>query len=117
MSDQRRPQRDELLLQLERHRLIDDLPYVLAQLDLELVAAAAPRAIVQVRLRLHHLRVREHAVEVRLHQLLALLARDLVHPSSPTADSASCAFRIRRPLCSRDITVPTGMSRICAASW
>jgi uncharacterized protein YcgI (DUF1989 family) len=38
------------------------------------------------------------------------------HDVVPTACSASSRFRIRRPRCSRDMTVPIGISRICAAS-
>ena len=58
-------------------------------------------------------------VEVGLHPLLALLAgiRLDAHQAPPTACSASDDFRIRRPRCRRDMTVPIGMSRICAASW
>ena len=63
------------------------------------------------------LRRRQLTVEEWLKQLLALLARVEHQESSPTAASASDCFRIRRPRWRRDITVPIGTSRICAASW
>src|SRR5205807_9931598 len=92
------------------------LAHELPQMLLEAVTLAAVRAEIEVGLGLRTLRVAEHTVEVRLHQLFAVLAGNLAHASSPTADSAIACFRIRRPRCRRDITVPTGMSRICAAS-
>ena len=58
-------------------------------------------------------RVGELAVEVALQQLLARVARRMAHE---IASSASFCFSSRRPRCSRDITVPIGMSRIWAAS-
>src|SRR5919199_2442517 len=85
----------------------------MAQVDLELVPLRAPGAALEMLLGLTHLRRRERAVEVRLHQLLALVA-DVHHVR--TALSARFFFRIRLPRCKRDMTVPTGMSRICAAS-
>ena len=63
----------------------------------------------------------ELAVEVGLEQLLALLARSARTRASlrlpDRRDSASSPLRMRRPRCRRDMTVPIGMSRICAASW
>ena len=53
------------------------------------------------------------AVQVALEQPLALAAVVVTHW---TASSASCAFSSRRPRWSLDMTVPIGMSRICAAS-
>ncbi len=62
-------------------------------------------------LRLRNLGVGELAVEVALEQLLAFVA-----VGHATASSASFALSNLRPLWSRDITVPIGTSRICAAS-
>src|SRR5919204_6023598 len=82
---------------------------------LEAVALPAVRALVEMLFSLGALRVRQDAVHVRLHPLLALVA--VAHQLSlPTAESAMACFRIRRPRCKRDMTVPIGMSRICAAS-
>ena len=65
-------------------------------------------------------RFREDVVEVRLHHLFAVRARIDVAaahaPASSNAVSASAPLRIRLPRWSLDITVPTGMSRIWAAS-
>ena len=66
-----------------------------------------------MRLGLLDLGVRELAIEVALQQLLARVARSVAHE---IASSASCCFSSRRPRCSRDMTVPIGMSRIWAAS-
>src|SRR5262249_4628396 len=119
--EQGRPQRGEPLLQLDRHGLTDGDAHVLAQLLLEAVALAAVRAFAQVGLRQVALGVRELSVEEGLQELLALGARIAVEPavahSPSTAFPASSRFRIRRPRCNRDMTVPTGMSRIWAASW
>src|SRR6185503_1620219 len=95
----------ELLLELRRHGLTRRLADVHAELGLEAVPPRAVGAAGEVRLSLLPLAVRQLAVEVRLEQLLALVAIcDHV-----TASSANCFFRIRRPRCSRDITVPMGM--------
>src|SRR3954447_24499796 len=110
---------DQLLLELDRHRLGPDcLAHEAAQALLEAVTLAAVRALVEMRLGLYALRVREHSVHVRLHHFLAVRTRVVRGHDTPppTADSAIAFFRIRRPRCKRDITVPIGMSRICAAS-
>ena len=90
------------------------------QLLLEAVALAAVGAEVEVRLGLGPLGVGELTVEVGLQELFALVARidfrTVGHQALPTASSASSRFRIRRPRCRRDMTVPIGISRICAAS-
>src|SRR6266511_1596698 len=106
-------ERRELRLQLRRHRLLDGDTHEMAQVDLEPVSLLAPRAARKVLLRLLHLDRRQLSVEVLLHQFLALVA-DVHHVG--TALSARFLFRIRLPLCRRDMTVPTGMSRIWAAS-
>src|SRR5205823_3428336 len=98
------------------------LPDESAQAVLEAVAAPAVATVGEVPLVLGALELVEDAVEVRLHDLLALRARveleaDAHRASSPTACSASSRLKIRRPRWSRDITVPIGMSRIWAASW
>src|SRR5262249_7708437 len=103
-------------LQLGRHRFDHDLPHVAAQLDLELVALAAVPADLQVRLGLEPLVLGQLAVEVGLKHLLAPVAGVDQEPSSVAA-LASSPLRIRRPRCNRDMTVPIGMSRMCAASW
>src|SRR5947207_10481314 len=119
--DQRRAKRRELLLQVRRHLLDGRLPDEAAQLDLEAVAPGAVAAVVEMALRLDPLRLVQLAVEERLQELLALLAwidtrTERHHAVLPTVRSASSRFRIRRPRWRRDITVPIGMSRICAAS-
>src|SRR5215210_1223582 len=106
-------ERGELRLQLGRHRLLDRDAHEVPQVDLEPVPLLAPRAACEVLLRLLNLGRRKLPIEVRLHQLLAPVA-DVHHVG--TALSARFFFRIRLPLCRRDMTVPTGMSRICAAS-
>src|ERR671939_289262 len=85
----------------------------MAQALLEPVALRAPGALAEVPLGLRDLVLREHTIEERLHQLLALLA-----PVDHVGTTVSARFflRIRLPRCRRDITVPIGMSRICAAS-
>src|SRR6266542_2694703 len=103
-------------LQLGRHLLRRRGADVAPQRDLEAVAAAAVRARVEVRLGLPHLLVRELAVEVRLHHLLALLARVDAICRHFTTSSASSPFRIRLARWSLLMTVPIGMSRICAVS-
>src|ERR1700757_1823333 len=113
---QRNPEGRELLAELDGHLLPRGrLPHVDAEALLELVAPPAELAVREVRLRRRHLRVGEDMVEIRLHHLLAVRAR-VLHVSSSVAASASSRLRIRRPRCSLDITVPTGMSRIWAAS-
>jgi hypothetical protein len=114
-SVQRNPQRGELLLQRRRHRLGDGLTHVDAEALLEAVPPPAPLALVEVQLGLDPLGLREDVVEVRLHHLLAVRA-GICHDASSRTESASSRLRIRRPRCRRDITVPIGMSRICAAS-
>src|SRR5436190_456182 len=109
----------ELLLQLNRHRLRrDGLADEHAQVPLEAVALATVGALVEVRLRLRSLGVGQHPVHERLHHFFAMRAGIVRgHSTSPpTAWSAMAFFRIRRPRCRRDMTVPIGMSRICAAS-
>src|SRR5919198_45893 len=112
----------ELRLQLRRHAFGHRLPDEAPECLLEAIALPAIGAQVEVLLRLRALLVAQLAVEERLQQLLAPLARifgESAHAASPpstTARSASSRFRIRRPRCRRDITVPTGMSRIWAAS-
>src|SRR2546426_11963872 len=98
--------------------MLHGLANELTQLLLELVPLAAVRALVEMRLGLRAFQIGDNAVHVRLHHLLAVRAGIVRrHDSSlPTADSAMACFRIRRPRCRRDITVPIGMSRICAAS-
>src|SRR5437763_12202290 len=94
------PQRRELLLQLDRHRLAEGLAHVVAQALLEPVALTAPLALVEMRLRLAPLRLAEGVVEVRLHHLLAVRAGIVVHAfhdASSGMDSASSRLRMRRP--------------------
>src|SRR6185437_2159392 len=110
-----RPERRQLLLQLGRHLLGADLPDEDPQALLEPVALAAVPAVGEMGLGLGALAVVESAIEVGLHHLFALVTRIEV-PAHSTALSASSPFRIRRPRCRRDMTVPIGMSRICAAS-
>src|SRR5262249_52510856 len=109
----------QLLLQLRRHLLRAGLAHELAQALLEAVALAAVAARIQVRLRLGPLRLVEDAIEERLHGLFALVTGivEVRHVPPAAAFSARLPFRIRRPRCRRDMTVPIGMSRICAASW
>jgi len=112
---QRSAQARELLLELGGHRLDDSLAHELPQVLLEAVPLTAVAALVEVPLGVEPLRLRQRAVHVRLHPLFAVFA--VRHQRSlPTAESAIALFRIRRPRCRRDMTVPTGMSRICAAS-
>src|SRR5581483_7301477 len=73
-SVERDPQRRQLLLQLGRHLLVHRLTHVDAQALLEPVAPATLLALVEVGLRLAHLLVGEHPIEVRLHHLLAVRA-------------------------------------------
>src|SRR5262249_17406782 len=80
---------------------------------LETVTPAAVVALGEMRLGLLPLGVGERAIQEVLQELLATIARLAGHES---ASSASCCFNARRPRCSRDMTVPIGMSRICAAS-
>src|SRR5215467_3106108 len=112
---QRDPESRELHAQLLGHRLVYGLANVDAQALLELVTPTTIDALGEMRLRLGHLLVGEDMVDVRLHHLLAMRA-GVVHVASSRADSASSRLRMRRPRCSLDITVPTGMSRIWAAS-
>src|SRR5262249_8464091 len=123
---QRRPQLGQLRLQLRGHLFANGLPDEPAQILLEAVAPPAIRAQVQMLLRDRPLLLVEITVEERLQELLTLLAgihRQAAHaPGTPSAEapstacSASSRLRIRRPRCRRDMTVPTGMSRIWAAS-
>src|SRR5262245_31730183 len=113
-----KPERDELRLQFRRHLFLAGLLHVHPQLRLELVALPAVAATVEMGLGLGVLLGRQLAVHVGLHDLLAVVAAALAeshYDSSPTF-SASSRLRIRLPRCRRDMTVPTGMSRICAAS-
>src|SRR5215831_11341998 len=112
---ERNPESRELHAQLFGHRLVHRLPHVDPQALLELVAPAAVHTLGEMCLRLGHLLVGEDMVEVRLHHLFAVRA-GVFHVASSRADSASSRFRMRRPRWSLDITVPTGMSRIWAAS-
>src|SRR5581483_8467041 len=116
-----RAQGRELAPELRRHRLGRRAPDEDPQALLEPVAPAAVAALGEVLLGLEPLALVEHAVKEGLHQLLALLAGVgpegvQRHSAPPTAWAASSRLRIRRPRCRRDITVPTGMSRIWAAS-
>src|SRR3954451_16646192 len=116
---QGRAKRGELLLQLDGHPLCGAcLAHEDTEVLLEAVALAAVGALVEVRLGFLTLRVGEHPVHEGLHYFLAVRARVVCgHATSPpTAWSAMPFLRIRRPRCNRDITVPIGMSRICAAS-
>src|ERR1700720_3465460 len=106
-------QRAELQPQLERHLFRGRDAHESAQRDLEPVALVAPTTPFEVCLRLAHLFIREDPVEVRLHHLFAVTTSTRHHT---TAFSARFCFNARRPRCRRDMTVPTGMSRICAAS-
>src|SRR5262249_32016227 len=89
-----------------------------AQLDvapetlLELVAAAAVAAAVEVCLGKRDLRLGQLPVEKPLEELLAFLA--VIVAPAHAASSASLDLSWRRPRCSLDITVPIGTSRICA---
>src|SRR5262249_51700599 len=126
--EQRRPQRGEPRLQIRRHLLGDRLPDEAPQISFEAVALPAVGAEAQMLLCECPLLLVQIAVEERLQHLLALLARidrkaaHLGGPPRPavavsaTAGSASSRLRMRRPRCRREITVPTGMSRIWAAS-
>src|SRR5205823_8627903 len=112
-------QRRELPLQLDRHRLFAATAHELPQALLEAVTTAAVTALVEVPLGLGPLGVAQDTIEEGLHDFLALLAEvfDSVHHSPPPpAVSASSRLRIRRPRCRRDMTVPIGTSRMCAAS-
>ena len=83
------------------------------------VTLPAVLAAFEVELSLADLGVGQDAVEVRLHHLLALVAGiegETRHHDSSAAEVASAPLSIRRPRCNRDMTVPIGMSRICAAS-
>src|SRR5262249_9172590 len=110
----RRAQSCELRLQLDRHLLGGCRPHVPPQRDLEAVAPPAVLAPVEVRLGLADLRLVELPVEVRLHHLLALVARIEVAAAHVVTSSANSPFRIRRARWSLLMTVPIGMSRICA---
>ena len=114
-------ERRELLLELRRHLLDDRLAHVAPERLLELVALAAVAAVVEMRLGDRVLVLGELTVEEWLEHLLALRAWIGTHvdhqPLSPTLASASSFLRILLPRCRRDMTVPIGMSRICAASW
>src|SRR5215471_17460874 len=126
--EKRRPEPGEPRFQVRRHLFRHRLPDEASQIRFEAVAFPAVRAEVQVLLVEGPLLLVQIAVEDRLQHLLALLAgigREAAHPSGPppsavalsaTACSASSRLRIRRPRCRRDMTVPTGMSRIWAAS-
>jgi len=105
----------ELFPKLGRHPLVRRLAHVDPQALFELVAPLAVHALGEMCLRLILLLLGEDMVEVRLHHLLAVRA-GVHHVASSRADSASSRFRMRRPRWSLDITVPTGMSRIWAAS-
>src|SRR4051794_16685600 len=112
---ERDPESRQLLPELRRHLFGYRLAHVDPQTLLELVAPLAIDALGQMCLRLILLLVGEDVVEIRLHHLLAVRA-GVHHVASSRADSASSRFRMRRPRCSLDMTVPTGMSRIWAAS-
>src|SRR3974377_647351 len=117
---ERDAQRRQLLLQRRRHLLVDREPHVHPQALLEAIAPPPRLAPLEMHLRLPYLRVAEDVIEVRLHHLLAVRAAfvaDVRHVSPSATDSASSRLRMRRPRCSRDITVPIGMSRMFAASW
>src|SRR5947199_320651 len=73
--EQRRPQLGELRLQVRRHFFCDGLPDEAPQIRLEAVALPAVRAEVQVLFRNRPLLLVEIAVEERLQELLASLAR------------------------------------------
>src|SRR5262249_55303617 len=77
-------------------------------------ALLAGGALFEMLAGLGNLVVRQHPVHVGLHHLLAFstaAAHQFV-----TGFSASFCLRIRRPRWSRDMTVPTGMSRMWAAA-
>src|SRR4029077_1717242 len=112
---QRDPESGQLLPELCRHLFRYRLAHGDPQALLELVAPLAVHALGEMCLRLILLLLGEDMVEVRLHRLLAV-RRALHHVASSRAASASSRFRMRRPRWSLDITVPTGMSRIWAAS-
>ena len=84
-------------------------------------SAATPRtdtcggivAVVEVRLRLGDLGVRQLAVEISLESSSRAPHGWWLVDRPP---SASRCFSSRRPRCGRDITVPIGTSRVCAAS-
>ena len=101
-------------MQACRHRLVDRDSHEAPEPLLEAEALVARRAGLEVFVRLLDLLVREHAVHVRLHHRFAVLT--ITAHQAVTGLSARFCFRTRRPRWSRDITVPTGMSRICAAS-
>ena len=109
-----RPECRELFFEARRHVLGARDAHVAAELLLE-AEAVAPRASLEVRLDRDLLLERERPVEERLHDLFAVIAG--IHHVASTARSASSCFSTRRARCKRDITVPIGMSRICAASW
>src|SRR5213078_2373615 len=121
-SEKRRSQFGQLRLQLGRHLLRRGLPDEASQFLLEAIPLTTVVAEAEMLLRKGALLFVEIAVKGRLQHLFALVAgvdREPAHseaPPSETARSASSRFRMRRPRCRRDITVPTGMSRICAAS-
>ena len=76
---------------------------------------SATRALGEVIPRLLHLVVGQDSVEVRLHHRLAVTTTTR-HLQFTTILSAMFCLSARRPRWSRDMTVPIGMSRICAAS-
>ena len=96
-----------------RHPLDRARLHVPSQARLEAIPTRAVVAPSKVRLRLAPLGVRQRAIEKILQELLAAIARFAAHVTAP---SARRCFSARRPRWRRDITVPIGMSRICAAS-
>src|SRR5262245_44574684 len=113
---QRDPEVRQFLPKLGPHLLLGRLADIDPQALLEAVAPPARVARVEMELGRDPLLLREDVVEVRLHHLLAVRTRIDHVPASSKAVSASCPLRIRLPRWSLDITVPTGMSRISAAS-
>src|SRR3990172_1104372 len=96
-----------------RHPLDGARSHVLAQALLEAVAPCAVVTSREVPFRFLPLDVSESSVQEVLEKLLAAIAGVAAHVK---ASSARCCFSARRPRWRRDITVPIGTSRICAAS-
>src|SRR4029453_418862 len=113
---QRSAELDQLLLELDGHRLRGPcVAHELPERLLEAVALAAVRAFIEMCFCLCTFRIGEHTVHIGLHHLFAVRA-GIHRRHVPTACSAIAFFRIRRPRCRRDMTVPIGISRILAAS-
>src|SRR5262245_47471953 len=112
---ERLPEPRELRHQLGRHRLVgrdrDQSPQVRVA-PIALVATGAPGEVLP---RLLHLVVGQDSVEVRLHHLFAVGTTTRHLQLTPVVFARFC-LSARRPRWSRDMTVPIGMSRICAAS-